>query len=316
MFRFKQFAIRQDRCPMKVGTDGVLLGAWVSVRPSDRRILDIGTGTGLIALMMAQRVPGARITGVDVEDISQARENADASPWGGRVAFVQCPVQEFAPQGKFDLVVSNPPFFVDSLTCPDAGRTTARHAVRLPFGDLRDAVVRLLSDEGHFAVVLPADEAARFIGICRDVLLPVRRTRGAIHYHVIFFDFPYIAKEKLQNLWSHGFIKINRIDVDSKENRGRYLSKYFGKDLDLKEHKKKAFFKSQNLKVPHETKVMLTEDILHDLQKENIVFQKEYTRQIYDTNAFLSTGSCLKDSSVIYIKIKKENPCVKGESYG
>lgn len=161
---------------MKVGTDGVLLGAWGSVRPSDRHILDIGTGTGLIALMMAQRVPGARITGVDVEDISQARENADASPWGGRVAFVQCPVQEFAPQGKFDLVVSNPPFFVDSLTCPDAGRTTARHAVRLPFGDLRDAVVRLLSDEGHFAVVLPADEAARFIGICRDVLLPVRRT--------------------------------------------------------------------------------------------------------------------------------------------
>ena len=161
---------------MKVGTDGVLLGAWVSVRPSDRRILDIGSGTGLIALMMAQRVPGARITGVDVEDISQARENADASPWGGRVAFVQCPVQEFAPQGKFDLVVSNPPFFVDSLTCPDAGRTTARHAVRLPFGDLRDAVVRLLSDEGRFAVVLPADEAARFIGICRDVLLPVRRT--------------------------------------------------------------------------------------------------------------------------------------------
>ena len=72
-----------------------------------------------------------------------------------------------------------------------------------------------------------------------------KQKRGAIHYHVIFFDFPYIAKEKLQNLWSHGFIKINRIDVDSKENRGRYLSKYFGKDLDLKEHKKKAFFKSQ-----------------------------------------------------------------------
>ena len=143
-----------------------------------------------------------------------------------------------------------------------------------------------------------------------------KQKRGAIHYHVIFFDFPYIAKEKSQNLWSHGFIKINRIDVDSKGNRGRYLSKYFGKDLDLKEHKKKAFFKSQNLKVPHETKVMLTEDILHDLQKENIVFQKEYTRQIYDTNAFLSIGSCLKDSSVIYIKIKKENPFVKGESHG
>lgn len=83
--------------------------------------------------MMAQRAPEALITGVDVEEVSQARENAAASPWGGRVAFVQCPVQEFAPDERFDLIVSNPPFFVDSLTCPDEGRTTARHAVRLPF---------------------------------------------------------------------------------------------------------------------------------------------------------------------------------------
>lgn len=85
MFRFKQFAVRQDRCPMKVGTDGVLLGAWAPVLPSDRRVLDIGTGTGLIALMMAQRMPQARIAGVDIDDVSQARENADASPWGARL---------------------------------------------------------------------------------------------------------------------------------------------------------------------------------------------------------------------------------------
>lgn len=147
---------------MKVGTDGVLLGAWAGVRPSDRRILDVGTGTGLIALMMAQRAPEALITGVDVEEVSQARENAAASPWGGRVAFVQCPVQEFAPDERFDLIVSNPPFFVDSLTCPDEGRTTARHAVRLPFDQLRDAVVRLLAAEGRFAVILPTDEARAF----------------------------------------------------------------------------------------------------------------------------------------------------------
>lgn len=161
---------------MKVGTDGVLLGAWASVRPSDRRILDIGTGTGLIALMMAQRVPGAQVTGVDVEDISQARGNADASPWGGRIAFVQCPVQEFAPQERFDLVVSNPPFFVGSLTCPDRGRTTARHAVRLPFDELCASVVRLLAEGGRFALVLPAGEAARFIGVCRGKLALARRT--------------------------------------------------------------------------------------------------------------------------------------------
>lgn len=132
-----------------------------------------------------------------------------------------------------------------------------------------------------------------------------QQKRGAIRYHVIFFDFPYVAKEKLQDLWTHGFIKINRIDVDSRENRGRYLSKYFGKNLELKEHKKKAFFKSQNLKMPVEQKLMLTDDILEDLLQENIVFQKEYTRQVYDTKSLIETGSILKDSSVTYIKIKK-----------
>lgn len=161
---------------MKVGTDGVLLGAWAGVRPRDAQILDIGTGTGLIALMMAQRAARARIVGVDVEDVAQARENADASPWGGRVEFVQCPVQEFTPHGRFDLIVSNPPFFVDSLTCPDAGRTTARHAVRLPFDELCDAVVRLLAPGGRFALILPTDEAARFLTLSRSRLILTRRT--------------------------------------------------------------------------------------------------------------------------------------------
>ena len=132
-----------------------------------------------------------------------------------------------------------------------------------------------------------------------------KQKRGAIHYHVIFFDFPYIAKEKLQDLWGHGFIKINRIDVDSKENRGRYLSKYFGKDLELKEHKKKAFFKSQNLKMPIVKKLILTDDILQDLEKENIIFTKEYTRKIYDEKSLISDGYPLKDSKVTYIKVKK-----------
>lgn len=161
---------------MKVGTDGVLLGAWVDVRPGDARILDIGTGTGLIALMMAQRAARARIVGVDVEDVAQARENADASPWGGRVEFEQCPVQEFAPLERFDLIVSNPPFFVDSLTCFDAGRTTARHAVRLPFDELCEAVVRLLAPGGRFALILPTDEAARFLAVSRGRLVATRRT--------------------------------------------------------------------------------------------------------------------------------------------
>ena len=156
---------------MKVGTDGVLLGAWAGVRPSDRRMLDIGTGTGLI-----QRSPEASVTGVDIDDVSQARENADASPWGGRVAFERCPVQEFAAPEPFDLIVSNPPFFVDSLTCPDEGRTAVRHAVHLPYDELRDAVLRLLAPAGRFAVILPTAEAARFLAVCAGRLALVRRT--------------------------------------------------------------------------------------------------------------------------------------------
>jgi len=111
MFRFKQFAVRQDRCPMKVGTDGVLLGAWAEVRPGDRRMLDVGTGTGLIALMLAQR-SAARITAVDVdaECATQAAENFAASPWADRLDAVAVAVQRYDPVERFDLIVSNPPY--------------------------------------------------------------------------------------------------------------------------------------------------------------------------------------------------------------
>lgn len=173
-FRFKQFTIRQHRTPMKVGTDGVLLGAWVEVRPSDRRILDIGTGTGVIALMLAQRAPEAQITGVDVVDVAEACENAEQSPWATRVFFVQQPIQQFTAE-PFDLIVSNPPFFVEALICPDPGRSLARHAVELPFEALRDAVVRLLAPMGRFALVLPMQEAARFVALCERKLAVIRR---------------------------------------------------------------------------------------------------------------------------------------------
>lgn len=153
MFRFKQFAVRQDRCPMKVGTDGVLLGAWAEVRPGDRRMLDVGTGTGLIALMLAQR-SAAWITAVDidVECATQAAENFAASPWADRLDAVSVAVQRYDPVEKFDLIVSNPPYYVDSLLSPDEGRNTARHAAGLPFGELAAAVVRLLSPGGRFAL--------------------------------------------------------------------------------------------------------------------------------------------------------------------
>jgi len=175
-FRFKQFVVRQDRTPMKVGTDGVLLGAWTSVSAADRTMLDIGTGTGLIALMLAQRSCGAHVVGIDVGEVDEARANAAASPWSERLSFFRCRVQDFAPRERFDLIVSNPPFFVGSLTCPDRGRTAARHAVLLPFDELRDAVVRLLAPGGRFAVVLPDAEARSFVTLCAPQLRLVRRT--------------------------------------------------------------------------------------------------------------------------------------------
>ncbi len=160
---------------MKVGTDGVLLGAWAPLRESDRSILDIGTGTGVIALMMAQRALAAEIVGVDPFGVEEARENADRSPWGNRIRFSQTTVQEFESDGKFDLIVSNPPFFVDSLQCPDAGRTEARHTVSLPFGDLCRSVLRLMAREGHFAVILPVEEAEKFR---REALLKLSLVRS------------------------------------------------------------------------------------------------------------------------------------------
>lgn len=122
---------------MKVGTDGVLLGAWVALGAADRLLLDVGTGTGVIALMLAQRSPAAGVTALDIDAAcaEQARANADRSPWGGRVTTCCAPVQKYRPEEPFDLVVSNPPYYDRSLLPPDAGRTTARHTVALTHGE-------------------------------------------------------------------------------------------------------------------------------------------------------------------------------------
>lgn len=132
-----------------------------------------------------------------------------------------------------------------------------------------------------------------------------KQKRGAIHYHVIFFSFGYIKKLTLEEIWGNGYVKINRVDVDSAENRGRYLSKYFSKDLELKEHKKKAFFKSQNLKTPRIRKITSSQPI--DFSKENIVFTKNYTRKVLDFKEFNGETSFFKTGIVHYTKIKKES---------
>ena len=159
-FKFKKFEIHQDRCAMKVGTDGVLLGAWAE---GGKRILDIGCGTGLISLMMAQRFPLSHITGIDIDSDAclQASENITASPLASQIEIVCSPVQDFnAP--RFDSIVSNPPFFVNSLASPDAKRNLARHSSSLPFSDLFAGVDRLLAENGVFSAIIPIEAEEEF----------------------------------------------------------------------------------------------------------------------------------------------------------
>ena len=158
-FTFKQFSVYQDRCAMKVGTDGTLLGAWAHAPEGRCRILDIGTGTGLIAMMMAQRYPQAEIVGVDIssEACAQARENVKYSPFFKRVSIVNFDIAEYDSGELFDTIVSNPPYFVNSLNCPDENRTIARHSDSLSYKDLLKQVIRLLSDEGNFSLVIPTE---------------------------------------------------------------------------------------------------------------------------------------------------------------
>lgn len=178
-FYFKQFKVCQDQCAMKIGTDGVLLGAWAEVAAASR-ILDIGTGTGLIALMIGQRTQDAYIDALEIDRIAcaQAQLNIEASPWADRVTAIHASVQDYAPIAplQYDLILSNPPFFSGGTFSNNQHRNQVRHTVKLPHGDLLHAVQRLLKPEGgRFCVVLPFLEGLRFKELARNYHLYASR---------------------------------------------------------------------------------------------------------------------------------------------
>jgi tRNA1Val (adenine37-N6)-methyltransferase len=163
-FSFKQFTIRQDKCAFKVGTDGVLLGAYADVAGA-KRILDIGTGTGLIALMLAQRCE-AEIAAIepDRDSYEQACSNIESSRWSSRVKAENTYLQNFKPAGiQFDLIVTNPPFFTDSLKNPDPVKAAARHKDTLSSDELLKGVTRLMAEGGRLQVIMPYAEGNIFI---------------------------------------------------------------------------------------------------------------------------------------------------------
>lgn len=176
MFHFKRFSIKQDRCTLKVGTDGVILGAWANVE-GVQRILDIGTGTGLLALMCAQRAPDAWIDAVEIDDASaeQAAENAANSPWADHIRVHRMDVRRMKASDPYDLIICNPPFYAGEMASPDPRASVAKHGDELSFKDLLQKVDELLSPKGRFACIIPIDREEEILR-CAEAkqLWPIR----------------------------------------------------------------------------------------------------------------------------------------------
>lgn len=182
LFQFKQFAVKQDQCAMKIGTDGVLLGAWSPLDNNPKSVLDIGTGTGIIALMLSQRCDADQIDALEIDEnaYEQAVDNFENSPWGDRLFCFHAGLYEFVeePEDEYDLIVSNPPFYSEDYRSENEQRDLARFQEAMPFEDLIDAAALLLSENGIFSVIIPYKEEERFIDLCAEVeLFPIKVTR-------------------------------------------------------------------------------------------------------------------------------------------
>lgn len=171
-FQFKQFTVKQDRCAMKIGTDGVLLGAWASLEANPQTILDIGAGTGVMALQLAQRSHAETIDAVEIDDnaFEQCADNFESSPWGDRLFCYHASIQEFASEVEdtYQLIISNPPFYSEDYKSDNIARDKARFTDALPFQHLIVCVSHLLEDAGVFAVIVPKKEEENFISLAAE----------------------------------------------------------------------------------------------------------------------------------------------------
>jgi len=176
-FKFKQFTLHQEHAAFRVTTDSVLLGVWAGIEAAEQ-ILDIGTGTGLLALMAAQR-SDARIVALepDRNSFMQAGVNITTSPWHDRIMLLNTTIQDYQPTGNllFDAIITNPPYFIDSLVNPSESKARARHTVSMSHADLAGAAARLLAPAGTLHLVLPVNEAGRFVELARDFDLNCRK---------------------------------------------------------------------------------------------------------------------------------------------
>ncbi|WP_396194456.1 tRNA1(Val) (adenine(37)-N6)-methyltransferase [Flavobacterium sp.] len=183
MFQFKQFSIQQDRCAMKVGTDGVLLGAWTPIDHKPFSVLDIGSGTGLVALMLAQRCHAVQIDAIEIDEnaFEQCVDNFENSPWNDRLFCFHASLDAFMDDledEEYDLIVSNPPFYSEDYKTENESRDLARFQDALPFEDLVEAASVLLTETGVLAVIVPHKEEDRLIALAKACdLFPLQITR-------------------------------------------------------------------------------------------------------------------------------------------
>ncbi len=182
MFRFKQFSVKQDQSAMKIGTDAVLLGAWCPIDNNPNSVLDVGAGTGILSLMLAQRSNAQQIDAIEIEEnaYEECVFNFENALWSDRLFCFHAGLDEFVddPEDEYDLIISNPPFYSEDYKTDNSHRDLARFQDALPFEDLVEAADLLLSENGIFAVVIPFKEEERFIDLCANVeLFPIKVTR-------------------------------------------------------------------------------------------------------------------------------------------
>ena len=210
-FKFKQFTIRQDKCAMKIGTDGVLLGSWATVENTPDSILDIGTGTGVIALQLAQRSDAITIDAIEIDNdaFEQAVENFENSNWADRLFCYHCSLQEFVDEIEdvYDLIIANPPFYTDNFETDNEARNKARFTTSLSFDTLLSSVSKLLSKQGVFSVIIPFKEEADFIALAKKYQLFEQRicrvqgtSESKIKRSLMEFSFKVPKNNKLESL--------------------------------------------------------------------------------------------------------------------
>lgn len=224
MFQFKQFTIEQDRCAMKVGTDGVLLGAWAPIVDATYNILDIGSGTGLIALMLAQRSNAQQIEAIEIDESAyeQCVDNFENSPWNDRLFCFHAGLDEFLEEMEdeaYDLIVSNPPFYTEDYQSNDEKRDLARFENALPFDELIESAAHLLSEFGVFALIVPYKEEEKIIALAKEFqLYPFKITR------VKGTPTSEIKRSLLAFTWDEQVLEMDELIIETA--RHQYTNEY------------------------------------------------------------------------------------------